>query len=289
MRVGGPADWLFQPADTRDLARFLRLLDSNVPVFVMGVGSNLIIRDGGIRGVVIRLGRPFMTMRFEGQTAVVGAGMLDARVATEAATRGLDLAFLRTIPGSMGGAVKMNAGCYGSCIADHFETATVVTRDGSIEKLDRHQLGFAYRHSELQADMVITEVELRCERRSTAAIESCMESYLVARNQTQPIGERTAGSTFRNPAGYSSTGREDDSHEFKAWSLIDRAGLRGQRRGGAQMSPKHPNFMINLGTASATDMEALGECVRQSVFRKFSVMLEWEIVRAGESYPPAAG
>ena len=183
----------------------------------------------------------------------------------------------------------MNAGCYGSCIADHFELATVVTRDGSFKTLDRHQLGFFYRGSELQEDMVITEVRLRCERRSPAEIENCMESYLEARRRTQPTGERTAGSTFRNPAGYSSTGSEDDSHELKAWSLIDRAGLRGQRRGGAQMSTKHPNFMINLGTASATDLEVLGESVRQSVFQKFSVMLEWEIVRVGETCPPATG
>ncbi|MCY4542709.1 MAG: UDP-N-acetylmuramate dehydrogenase [Rhodobacteraceae bacterium] len=283
MRVGGPADWLFQPADTEDLAKFLARLDRGIPVFVMGVGSNLIIRDGGIRGVVVRLGRPFMKLRFDGNAAISGAAMLDARVAVAAAARGLDLAFLKTIPGSMGGAVRMNAGCYGSYIADHFESATVVLRSGRVCTLGRQQMGFAYRHSDLPADAVVTEVRLRGERRPEAEILNRMKAFERTRNDTQPVKTRTAGSTFRNPAGRSSTGDDDDSHELKAWSLIDRAGQRGRRLGGAQMSTQHPNFMINLGTATASELEELGESVRQAVLSEFNILLEWEVVRIGDS------
>ncbi|RJE86483.1 UDP-N-acetylmuramate dehydrogenase [Paracoccus onubensis] len=285
LRVGGPADWLFQPADTEDLAGFLRDLAADMPVFPIGVGSNLIVRDGGIRGVVIRLGRGFNTITVEDDRVIAGAGALDAHVARRAADAGLDLTFLRTIPGSVGGAVRMNAGCYGSYIADHLLEARGVSRDGRPVVLTPDDLRFAYRHSELPEGWVITEAVLGAGKGDPDALHAKMAAQLARRDETQPTKERSAGSTFRNPAGFSSTGQADDTHDLKAWSLIDRAGLRGHSWGGAQMSEKHPNFLLNAAGATAADLEALGELVRRRVLEDSGQELQWEVIRIGE---PAA-
>lgn len=282
LRVGGPAEVLFQPADLDDLAAFLAALPQDVPVFPIGVGSNLIVRDGGIRGVVIRLGRGFNGISVEGGRVTAGAAALDAHVARKAAEAGVDLTFLRTIPGAIGGAVRMNAGCYGSYTADHFVQAMVVLRDGSVRTIGPAEMGFAYRASALPEGAVIVEAVLEGAAGDPAALEARMAEQLARRDATQPVKDRSAGSTFRNPAGFSSTGRADDVHDLKAWSLIDAAGLRGARLGGAQMSEKHPNFLINTGTASAADLEGLGEEVRKRVFQISGLTLEWEIMRVGE-------
>lgn len=282
LRVGGAADWLFQPTCQDDLSGFLRSLDSSVPVFPMGVGSNLIVRDGGIRGVVIRLGREFSDISFTGTRARSGAAALDSRVAVRAMEQGLDLAFLRTIPGTIGGAVRMNAGCYGTYMADVVRSATIVERDGSIRKVDGEQLGFGYRSCRLPADAVIVEAELDCPEDEPAAIAKRLQSQIKRRDTTQPTKAKTAGSTFRNPAGYSSTGEPDDVHDLKAWKLIDEAGMRGVTRGAAMVSPLHPNFLVNTGGATATDIEQLALEVRERVFSSTGIRLEWELIRIGD-------
>lgn len=282
LRVGGPADWLFQPADAQDLAAFLKDLDPAMPVFPIGVGSNLIVRDGGIRGVVVRLGRGFNAIDFADETVTVGAAALDAHVARKAADAGLDLTFLRTIPGSIGGALRMNAGCYGSYVADRLIDAQAVTRDGRMVTLSPRDLGFAYRHSDLPEGWVLTQARFRAERGDPKQLHAKMEDQLARRDATQPTKDRTAGSTFRNPAGYSSTGREDDTHELKAWKLIEEAGLRGYRLGGAQMSEKHPNFLLNAGGATAAELEELGELVRTRVRESSGHELQWEVIRIGD-------
>ncbi|MFQ6754206.1 UDP-N-acetylmuramate dehydrogenase [Cereibacter sphaeroides] len=282
LRVGGPADWLFQPADEADLEQFLAALDPAVPVFPMGVGSNLIVRDGGLRAVVIRLGRGFNAIRIEGDRVIAGAAALDAHVARRAADAGRDLTFLRTIPGSIGGAVRMNAGCYGSYVADHLIEVRAVTREGRAVTLPAAELGLAYRQSALPEGCVLTEATFRAEAGNPAELARRMDEQIARRDSSQPTKERSAGSTFRNPAGFSSTGRADDTHELKAWKLIDEAGLRGARRGGAQMSEMHSNFLINAGGATAADLEGLGEEVIKRVFQSSGIRLEWEIMRVGE-------
>lgn len=282
LRVGGPADWLFQPADEDDLAEFLNALDPAIPVFPMGVGSNLIVRDGGLRAVVIRLGRGFNTIEIAGDTLSAGAAALDAHVARKAADAGLDLTFLRTIPGSIGGAVRMNAGCYGSYVADHLIEARAVTRSGRVITLTAAELNFRYRQSDLPEGAVLVAATFRARPGDPGALRERMDAQLAKRDQTQPTRDRSAGSTFRNPAGYSSTGQADDVHDLKAWKVIDDAGLRGARRGGAQMSEKHPNFLINTGGATAADLEGLGEEVRKKVYDSSGITLEWEIMRIGE-------
>lgn len=286
LRVGGPADWLFQPADEEDLAAFLAALPDGVAVFPMGVGSNLIVRDGGLRAVVIRLGRGFNGISVDGARVTAGAAALDAHVARKAAEAGRDLTFLRTIPGSIGGAVRMNAGCYGQYVADRLVGVRVVTRAGEIREIPAAELGLAYRQSALPEGWVITSAVFDAPEGDPAALQARMEDQLAKRDATQPVKDRTAGSTFRNPAGFSSTGRADDVHDLKAWSLIDGAGMRGATRGGAQMSPLHANFMINTGGATAADLEGLGEEVRKRVLENSGITLEWEIMRVGE---PAGG
>ena len=281
LRVGGPAEWLFQPADLDDLSAFLGALPADVPVFPMGVGSNLIVRDGGIRGVVIRLGRGFNGIAVAGARVTAGAAALDAHVARRAAEAGVDLTYLRTIPGAIGGAVRMNAGCYGSYTADHFVQATVVLRDGTVTTIGRDEAGFGYRHSTLPEGAVIVEAVLEGAAGDPAALEAKMADQLARRDATQPVRDRSAGSTFRNPAGFSSTGRADDVHDLKAWTLIDKAGLRGHRMGGAQMSEKHPNFLINTGGATAAELEDLGEFVRARVRETSGHDLQWEVIRLG--------
>lgn len=285
LRVGGPADWLFQPADADDLAAFLAGLDPAIPVFPMGVGSNLIVRDGGIRAVVIRLGRGFNAIEIAGQKVTAGAAALDAHVARKAAEAGVDLTYLRTIPGSIGGAVRMNAGCYGSYTADHLISAEVVLRDGAKTLLSNNDLHFAYRQSSLPEGAIITSATFEGPPGDPAELTRRMDDQLAKRDASQPTKERSAGSTFRNPAGFSSTGRADDVHDLKAWKLIADAGMRGARRGGAQMSEMHANFLLNTGGASAADLEDLGEEVRKRVFQTAGISLEWEIMRVGE---PAA-
>jgi UDP-N-acetylmuramate dehydrogenase len=284
LRVGGPADWLFQPADEADLAVFLAALDPEVPVFPMGVGSNLIVRDGGIRAVVIRLGRGFNGISIEGDLVTAGAAALDAHVAKRAAEGGRDLTFLRTIPGSIGGAVRMNAGCYGSYVADVLQEVRIVTREGRIETLPASALNLRYRQSDLPEGAVIVAAVFRAPPDDPAALEARMVDQIAKRDASQPTRDRSAGSTFRNPLGRSSTGRADDTHELKAWKVIEDAGMRGARIGGAQMSEMHANFMINAGGASAADLEALGEEVRKKVYQSSGITLEWEIMRVGE-YP----
>ncbi|WP_417254724.1 UDP-N-acetylmuramate dehydrogenase [Celeribacter sp.] len=282
LRVGGPADVLFQPADLEDLQSVLAALDPSVAVFPMGVGSNLIVRDGGIRAVVIRMGRGFNGIEIAGNRVTAGVAALDAHVARKAAMAGLDLTFLRTIPGAIGGAVRMNAGCYGSYVADHFVSAKAVTRAGELVTLTADDLNFQYRQTDLPEGWVIVEATFEAEAADPAMLEARMEEQLAKRDATQPVRDRSAGSTFRNPAGFSSTGRADDTHDLKAWKVIDDAGLRGFSIGGAQMSEKHSNFMINTGEASAHDLELLGETVRKKVFQNAGLALQWEIKRVGE-------
>jgi len=286
LRVGGPADWLFQPADEADLSAFLAALPAEVAVFPMGVGSNLIVRDGGLRAVVIRLGRGFNGIAVEGGRVVAGAAALDAHVARKAAEAGRDLTFLRTIPGSIGGAVRMNAGCYGQYVADRLVGVRVVTREGEIREIGAAELNLRYRQSDLPEGCVVISATFEAPAGDPAALNARMDEQLAKRDATQPVKDRTAGSTFRNPAGFSSTGRADDVHDLKAWRLIDEAGMRGAARGGAQMSPMHANFLVNTGGASAADLEGLGEEVRKRVLENSGISLEWEIMRVGE---PAGG
>ncbi len=282
LRVGGPADWLFQPADEADLVDFLGQLDPAIPVFPMGVGSNLIIRDGGLRAVVIRLGRGFNSFDIQGDSVISGAAALDAHVARKAAEAGRDLTFLRTIPGSIGGAVRMNAGCYGHYVSDFLQEIRVVTRQGRAETLPAAALNLRYRQSTLPEGAVIVSATFRAPQGDPAELEARMQDQIARRDASQPTRDRSAGSTFRNPLGRSSTGQADDTHELKAWKVIDEAGMRGATRGAAQMSTMHSNFLINTGGATAADLEDLGEEVRKKVFQNSGITLEWEIMRVGE-------
>jgi UDP-N-acetylmuramate dehydrogenase len=282
LRVGGPADWLFQPADLKDLQAFLAQLPADVVVFPMGVGANLSVRDGGLRALVVRLGRGFNTIKVEGTRVTAGAAALDAHVAIRAAEAGVDLGFLRTIPGSIGGAVRMNAGCYGSYVADHLIEVRAVRRDGTLVTIAAADLNLRYRQSDLPEGWVLVDAVFAARSGDPAALAAHMAAQVQKRDETQPTKERTAGSTFRNPAGFSSTGKADDSHDLKAWKVIDAAGMRGATRGGAQMSPKHSNFLVNTGGATASELEGLGEEVRKGVFLHSGIELVWEIMRVGE-------
>ncbi|MFC0280059.1 UDP-N-acetylmuramate dehydrogenase [Falsigemmobacter intermedius] len=282
LRVGGPADAVVLPADEADLAQFLAALPADVAVFPLGAGSNLIVRDGGLRAVVIKLGRAFMDVSVEGDLVIAGAAALDARVAQTAAQAGRDLTFLRTIPGSIGGAVRMNAGCYGTYVADHLVEVRVALRSGEIVTLSAADLNLRYRQSDLPEGAVILSAVFRTQAGAPANLEARMADQLAKRDATQPVKDRTAGSTFRNPAGFSSTGRADDTHDLKAWKLIQDAGMKGVSLGGAQMSEKHANFLTNTGGATAAELEGLGEQVRKRVFDTAGIWLEWEIMRVGE-------
>ncbi|HEY0214742.1 MAG TPA: UDP-N-acetylmuramate dehydrogenase [Paenirhodobacter sp.] len=286
LRVGGVADWFFQPADLQDLADFMAALPENIAVFPMGVGSNLIVRDGGMRAVVIRLGRGFNGIDCVGDRVRAGSAAPDAQVARKAAEAGLDLTFLRTIPGSIGGAVRMNAGCYGLYTADHLIEVQAVLRNGAIVTIPAADLHLAYRSSQIPDGAVITQALFHAPQGDPQALAQKMTDQLAKRDATQPTKARSAGSTFRNPAGFSSTGRADDVHDLKAWKVIDNAGMRGARQGGAQMSEMHSNFMINTGGATAQDLEELGEQVRKKVLQTQGISLEWEIMRVGEFNAP---
>ncbi len=270
-RVGGPAEVLFTPADEADLAAFLRRLDGDVPVTVVGVGSNLLVRDGGIPGVVIRLGRGFGRLEVvEGTTIRAGAMVPDAKVARFALEHGIEgLTFLRGIPGTIGGALRMNAGAHGSETKDVLVEARAVDRAGEIHVVRAAALGMGYRHTDAPEDWIFTEATLRGRRGAREEIAAHMEEIRAMREAAQPVRARTGGSTFRNPP------------QGRAWELIDAAGMRGVRVGGARVSPKHCNFLINEADATAAEIEALGELVRARVLETCGVALEWEIRRLG--------
>jgi UDP-N-acetylmuramate dehydrogenase len=235
--------------------------------------------------VVIRLGRGFNGIEFDGDLVRVGAATLDAHVARKAAALGLNLTFLRTIPGSIGGAVTMNAGCYGDYMADVLQDVQTVMRDGSVQTLAVADLDLKYRSSTLPEGAVIVSTTLKAAREDVQILEDRMTAQLAKRDETQPTKDRTAGSTFRNPAGFSSTGKADDTHDLKAWKVIDDAGMRGATRGGAVMNTKHSNFLTNAGGATAADLIGLGEDVRKKVYETSGLTLEWEIMRVGEPTP----
>ncbi len=269
-RAGGPAEVLFRPADVEDLATFMAGLPSDVPVTVLGVGSNILVRDGGVRGVVIRLLRGFTGISVEGHEILAGAGALDLNVALTARDHALaGLEFLSGIPGTIGGALRMNAGAYEGDLAQVLVSAEAVDRSGKVHVVPAPALDFSYRHSEAPADWIFTSARLRAVPGDQLAIARRIAEIDAARTDSQPRS-RTGGSTFVNPPGR------------KAWQLIDQAGCRGLRIGAAQVSEKHCNFLINLGEATAGDIEALGEEVRRHVREKTGVQLEWEIRRIGE-------
>ncbi len=269
-RVGGPAEVLVRPADAADLAQFLAALPHEIPVTVIGAASNMIVRDGGIHGVVIRLARGFGEIAVEADGVVAGAAALDATVAEHAAAAGLDgLAFLSGIPGTIGGAVAMNAGAYGGDVATTLDWAELVLRNGELVRLPAERLGLSYRHSSVPPGAVVVRARFRAHKGDPAAIARQMADIRAAREASQPVRARTGGSTFRNPDG------------MRAWELIDAAGGRGLVRGGAQVSEKHCNFLLNTGTATAADIEGLGEELRARVRATAGVDLHWEIRRVG--------
>jgi UDP-N-acetylmuramate dehydrogenase len=277
-RVGGPAEILFRPADSQDLADFLTSRSVEIPVTVVGVGSNLLVRDGGVKGVVIRLGSGFNAIKAESQHRVrAGAAALDfavARTAAEADIAGLE--FLRGIPGTVGGGLRMNAGAYGREFKDVLVEARAVTHEGKIISLSLDAMGFSYRRSSVSDDVVFVDALLQGTPGKRSEIEARMAEITGSREATQPVRTRTGGSTFKNPDLTQSGGR-------KAWQLIDAAGCRGLSRGEAQVSEMHCNFLINRGNASADDIEGLGEEVRARVQKATGVVLEWEIKRIGEA------
>lgn len=274
-RVGGPAEVMFRPADRDDLCAFLAARPADVPVTVIGLASNLLVRDGGVPGVVIRLGREFAQIDIADGVVRAGAGASDVNVSRAAHEAGLGgLEFLSGIPGAIGGAVRMNAGAYDREIKDVLIDAEAVDASGRVHRADASSLGFTYRHSDAPDDWIFTEARLRATPDSPGRIAERMSKIASARKESQPIRTRTGGSTFKNPPGR------------KAWELIDQAGCRGLLRGGAQVSPMHCNFLINTGTATAADLEGLGEEVRRRVRETSGVDLDWEIRRVGV---PASG
>jgi UDP-N-acetylmuramate dehydrogenase len=273
-RVGGPAQLLFMPEDEADLAYFLKNLPTEIPVTVIGLGSNLIVRDGGIEGVVIRLGRGFSEIAVDGLQVRIGAAVPDMRVARAAQEAGIaGLSFLRGIPGGIGGALRMNGGAYGRETKDALVEARAVDRQGNIHVLRNADMHYTYRHCGAPEDYIFTQALFAGERGDPAAIAAEMDKITESREATQPIKSRTGGSTFKNPPGH------------KAWQLIDAAGCRGLRVGDAQVSEMHCNFLINLGNASAAEIEELGETVRRRVKENSGVDLDWEIKRIGVAKP----
>jgi UDP-N-acetylmuramate dehydrogenase len=272
--VGGPAEIMFRPADAQDLAAFLAALPMEIPVAVIGVGSNLLVRDGGVPGVTIRLGRGLANITIEYGEVRVGAGALDRIVALAAAEAGLaGLEFLSGIPGTIGGGLRMNAGAYGTEIKDVLVSATALDRSGRRHTIDRASMRFAYRHCGVDPGWIFVEARLLGIAGDRAEIANRLTAIREIRNTTQPVRARTSGSTFANPPGES------------AWRLIDAAGCRGLIRGGAMVSQKHANFLINTGGATAADIEGLGEEVRRRVYEMTGIVLEWEICRVGRSLP----
>jgi UDP-N-acetylmuramate dehydrogenase len=269
-RAGGAAEWLFRPADVEDLATFLAAKPDDLRLTVIGVGSNLLVRDGGIPGAVVRLSAAFGKIETGGTRVRAGAAALDGAVARAAADAGIaGLEFLRGVPGTVGGALKMNAGCYGREIKDIFVEATALDARGNIVKLTPADMNFVYRKTQVRDELIFVEAVFQGVADDPARIRARMDELSANREASQPIKSKTGGSTFKNPPGH------------KAWALIDEAGCRGLKLGDAQVSEKHTNFLINTGAASAADLEALGEEVRRRVKEKSGVILEWEIKRVG--------
>ena len=268
--VGGQADLYFEPADEADLEQFLKQLSTDMPLTVIGAGSNMLIRDGGVEGAVIRLSGALAEISLDGDIITAGAGATDADVARSAAKQGrAGLAFMVTIPGTIGGGLRMNAGCYGVEFKDVVRTARLMDRRGDIHQMTPDEMGMRYRHSDVSQEMIFLSAELITAQGEIADIKAEMKHMLQMRAQTQPQGVRTGGSTFANPQGH------------KAWQLIDEAGCRGLRVGDASMSDKHCNFLLNHGAATAQDIESLGEQVRDKVRQSAEVELRWEIRRLG--------
>jgi UDP-N-acetylmuramate dehydrogenase len=270
-KSGGNAQWLFEPADVEDLVDFLVELDTELPVMALGLGSNLIVRDGGVPGVVVRLGKAFSKIEQVDETTLrCGGGASGILVSSTARDSGIaGLEFLRGIPGTVGGFVRMNGGAYGREVSDILVSAKLVLRSGDLVELPLEKLGYTYRHSEIPEGAVVVEATFRGVPGDPAAIAAEMDAIARAREESQPLRSRTGGSTFKNPHGH------------KAWVLIDAAGCRGLTVGDAQVSEKHCNFLLNLGSASSADIEALGEEVRRRVEAKTNILLEWEIQRVG--------
>jgi len=270
-KSGGAAEWLFEPKDLADLQQFLRELDPDVPVMALGLGSNLIVRDGGVPGVVVRLGKAFAAVRkVDDLTLDCGggaSGILVSSTARDSAIAGLE--FLRSIPGTVGGFVRMNGGAYGSEVKDILVDCDVVLRDGSLVTLPVADLHYTYRHSRLPEGAIVVAARFKGRPGETAAIQAEMDRISASREASQPLRSKTGGSTFKNPDGK------------KAWQLVDEAGCRGLTKGGAQVSEKHTNFLINTGNATSAEIEGLGEEVRRRVKEKSGVELEWEIQRVG--------
>lgn len=269
-RVGGPAQVVFKPADRDDLSFFLKNRPVNIPLYTMGVGSNLIVRDGGVEGIVIRLGSGFTNMFVDETTIDVGAAVLDRNVAMLSAQEAIGgLEFLCGIPGTIGGALRMNAGAYGSDISQTLVHAYVMDTKGKLHCLTAQDLGLSYRHCTIPKDWIFIGARMKGHRSNTADVQHKIDSFLCEREKTQPVKSRTGGSTFANPEGK------------KAWELIDKAGCRGLRKGGAVISELHCNFMINTGDATAADLEDLGAEVKQRVMATSKIDLRWEIERIG--------
>ncbi|MFC4294608.1 UDP-N-acetylmuramate dehydrogenase [Novosphingobium tardum] len=270
-KAGGKADWLFEPKDLADLQAFLRDLDPEVPVMALGLGSNLIVRDGGVSGVVVRLGKAFAKVEaIDAVTLSCGGGASGILVSSTARDAGIaGVEFLRSIPGTVGGFVRMNGGAYGGEVKDILVDCDVVLRTSELVTLPVEALRYTYRHSELPAGAIVVAARFRGRAGDPSAIQAEMERIAAAREASQPLRSKTGGSTFKNPEGH------------KAWQLVDAAGCRGLTVGGAQVSEKHTNFLINTGTATSTDIEELGETVRRRVQDKAGITLEWEIQRVG--------
>jgi UDP-N-acetylmuramate dehydrogenase len=270
-RTGGPAQALFEPTDESDLAYFLSRLDPAIPLLVLGAGSNILLRDGGVEGVMIRLGKVFQGLEIEGLTLRAGAGVPDVKLASTAAQAGIaGISFFRGIPGSVGGALRMNAGAYGAETKNVLVSCRGVDRGGNVVELSNPDMGFTYRHCAVAEDVIFTSAVFAGSPGDRQTILSEMAEVTKARSETQPVNTRTGGSTFKNPPGH------------KAWELIDKAGCRGLAVGDAQVSELHCNFLINRGAASGADLENLGELVRARVKETSGVSLEWEILRAGK-------
>jgi len=273
-RVGGPAEAMFRPADREDLAQFLAQLPGDIPVTVIGVASNLLVRDGGVPGVVVRLGKGFAEIEPRSDGLSAGAAALDINVARTAAEAGLaGLEFLSGIPGTIGGALRMNAGAYGRELVDVVRSADALDAKGRLHRLDKKALGLGYRRSDVPEDWIFLGADLRAAAGEPGVIRARLAEIQAARESSQPIRSRTGGSTFANPPG------------AKAWELIEQAGCRGLRLGGAMVSEKHTNFLINSGGATAADIEALGETVRRRVRETSGIELSWEIRRIGVEAP----
>ena len=280
LKVGGPVDILFRPRNLDELSKFLSLVPAEVHVMPIGVCSNLLVRDGGLAGVAVKLGRNFSEIEVKDNKVKLGAGNLSSKVAISLSELGYDLSFLRTIPGTIGGALAMNAGCYGNYIGDYVQSIQGVDRSGKLFHVGREALQFKYRSSSFPKNFIITSTIVKPKKEKQSFIEEKMTKMVSKREETQPTKTATCGSTFKNPDGKSSLLLEE-SIELKAWSIIDGAGLRGKKLGKAMVSNKHPNFLINLGGATAQEIESLGEYVRKAVYEKYKIPLDWEVIRVG--------